>query len=287
MARSVAEINDYLVKALVTNMAAIGITLDPLLWSKRNLFRLICYTVAIGQALLEQLQDVFLANVEEVQSKSAAASTLWLQDAMFKFQYSLLDPQVLQIIDNVPQYPVVDETLRIITACSVKSNISNQVKIKVAKDDPFVALDALELAAAQSYIEYKGAAGITYIVSSGDADKLYLEATIWYQGQYAAVIQDNVINAVNAFLQTLSKQNFDGSLKLVDLEVLIRQLPGVNDVLLTNVRARKDADVFADGTDLVLNQTVISRLWNTDAGYIVEEDTVGKTFTDSLTFVAE
>lgn len=287
MARSVAEINEVLVKALVDNMAAIGITLDPLLWSKRNLFRLICYTVAIGQALLEQLQDVYLAKVEEVQSKSAAASALWLQDAMFKFQYDAINPQILQIIDNVPQYPIVDETLRIITACSVKSNLSNQVKIKVAKGDPFVALNALELAAAQSYVDYKGAAGVTYIVSSGNADKLYIEATIWYQGQYAAVIQTNIITAINDYLQTLSKQNFDGSLKMVDLDVLIRSQPGVNDVLLVNVRARKDADVFADGTDLILAQTVISRLWNTDAGYIVEEDTAGKTFTDSLTFVAE
>lgn len=287
MARSVAEINEVLVKALVDNMAAIGITLDPLLWSKRNLFRLICYTVAIGQALLEQLQDVYLAKVEEVQSKSAAASALWLQDAMFKFQYDAINPQILQIIDNVPQYPVVDETLRIITACSVKSNLSNQVKLKVAKGDPFVALNALELAAAQSYVDYKGAAGVTYIVSSGNADKLYIEATIWYQGQYAAVIQTNIITAINDYLQTLSKQNFDGSLKMVDLDVLIRSQPGVNDVLLVNVRARKDADVFADGTDLILSQTVISRLWNTDAGYIVEEDTAGKTFTDSLTFVAE
>lgn len=287
MARSVAEINEVLVKALVDNMAAIGISLDPLLWSKRNLFRLICYTVAIGQALLEQLQDVYLSKVEEVQSKSAAASALWLQDAMFKFQYDAINPQILQIIDNVPQYPIVDETLRIITACSVKSNLSNQVKIKVAKGDPFVALNALELAAAQSYVDYKGAAGVTYIVSSGNADKLYIEATIWYQGQYAAVIQTNIITAINDYLQTLSKQNFDGSLKMVDLDVLIRSQPGVNDVLLVNVRARKDADVFADGTDLILSQTVISRLWNTDAGYIVEEDTAGKTFTDSLTFVAE
>jgi len=287
MARSVDEINEYIVKALVDNMANIGITIDPLLWSKRNLLRLICYTIAIGQALLEQLQDKFLSDVEEVQSKSAAASTLWLQDAMFKFQYSLLNPQVLQMIDNVPQYPVIDEELRIITACSVKSNISNQVKIKVAKENPFVALDALELAAAQSYIDLKGAAGITYIVSSGNADKLYLEANIYYQGQYAGVIQANIIDAINDYLQTLSIQNFDGSLKMVDIEVLIRSQPGVNDVLLKNVRARKDADVFADGTDLVLNQTVISRLWNTDAGYIVEENTVGKTFADSLTFIAE
>jgi len=62
---------------------------------------------------------------------------------------------------------------------------------------------------------------------------------------------------------------------------------GVNDVVLNNVRGRDDASSFSNGIDLVLNNTVISRQWNTIAGYIVQETTTGKTFADSLTFIGQ
>jgi hypothetical protein len=287
MARSIENINSFIVSNLVTQMAAIGITINPTLWSKRNILRAICYTVAICQNLMEQLQDAYLVNVENIQATAAAASTLWLQDAMFKFQYSATNPQVLQLINVVPQYPVIDPTLRIISACSVKPSVSNQVKIKVAKGNPFIALSGPELSAAQSYINLKGAAGITYIVSSNNSDKIYINANIYYQGQYATVISANVIAAINAFFQNLSITNFDGSMKLSDLESVIRNVQGVNDVVFVNVKARQDSDAFTAGTYLVQSQQVISRLWASIAGYMVPETTAGSQLTDSLNFIAE
>lgn len=98
MARSVAEINNYIVTNLVSQFASQGITITPTLWSKRNILRLVCYTVAIAQALLEQLQDIFIQRVEDIQGRSAAASILWLQDKFFKFQYNATTPQILQAV---------------------------------------------------------------------------------------------------------------------------------------------------------------------------------------------
>lgn len=300
MARSVEQINAYIVGTLVTNFAAIGITINPIQWSRRNLLRAICFTVAVVQALFEQLQDLFLQTIESVQARSAAASILWLQDAMFKFQYSATVPQILQFITvtltsatGVPfdylyvTYPVIDTSLRIITACSVKSTISGRVNIKIAKSSPFVALSAPELAAAQSYVNIKGAAGITYLVSSLDADRLYIDADIWYQGSYSAVIQANVIAALNAFMQTLSRIDFDGSIKLSDIEGCIRNVAGVNDVVLQNVQARANATAYGSGTNMVVANLVVSRLYNTAAGYIIQETTATHTFADSLTFIAQ
>ena len=165
MARSVSNINDYIVSNLVTNFAAIGITINPLLWSKRNLLRLICYTVAISQALMEQLQDLFRQNIELTVSKAAAASALWVQDKMFKFQYSATNPQIIALINTVPTYAVVDPTLLLITACSVTTDVSNSVNIKVAKGNPLVALAAPEISSAQGYINIIGIAGINYNVT--------------------------------------------------------------------------------------------------------------------------
>jgi len=49
---------------------------------------------------------------------------------------------------------------------------------------------------------------------------------------------------------------------------------------------RSDSTPFVDGTFLVQNNTVISRIFPTIAGYVVEETTAGQTFTDKLTFIA-
>jgi len=287
MARSVDEINSYIKAQLVTNFAAIGITIDPTTWSKRNMLRAICFTVATCQAVIEQLQDLFQQTIEDVAAKAPAASAPWVQDKMFKFQYSATDPQIIALINTIPEYPVVDPLLRIITACSVTSSVSNETQVKVAKENPFVALSAPELSAAQGYINIIGVAGINYVVVSLESDKMFIEADIYYQGQYAAVIQANVIAAIEAWFVDRATNNFNGTVEMADLEGIINGVTGVNDVVLNNVRGRADADAFASGIDLILGTQVLQRKWQTIAGYIGQEDTVGYTFADSLTFIAE
>lgn len=287
MARKVEEINQYIVDNLVINFAAIGITIDPITWSKRNILRAICFTIAVCQALLEQLQDVFIQNVESIADRAPAASPKWVQDKMFKFQYSATDPQVIALIDTIPTYPVVNEDLRIITACSVTSNVSNETQIKVAKGNPFQALDGSEKSAAQGYINIIGVAGINYVVISLGSDKLYIEADIYYQGQYSAVIQATMIAAIEAWFVKLATTQFNGAAEMSDLEATMIAVPGVNDVVLKNVRGRANTDLFSAGIDLVLGTAIIQRKWQTIAGYIGQEDTPTKTFADTLNFIAE
>ena len=287
MARKVDEIQAYIVATLVTNFAAIGITIDPLTWSKRNMLRAICFTVATCQALLEQLQDLFQQTIETIAAKAPAASASWVQDKMFKFQYSATDPQIIALIDTVPEYPVVDELLRIITACSVTSSVSNETQVKVAKGNPFAALSAPELSAAQGYINVIGVAGINYVVISLESDKMFIEADIYYQGQYAAVIQANVIAAIEAWFIDRATNNFNGAVEMADLEGVINSVTGVNDVVLNNVRGRANTDLFSAGIDFILGTQVIQRKWQTVAGYIGQETTATKTFADTLNFIAE
>jgi len=287
MARSVSEINSYIVDNLVAQFASIGITIDPTTWSKRNLLRAICYTVAIAQALEEQLQDAFMSDVEDAVAVASAASFAWIQAKMFEFQYSATDPQFVTLVNLVPVYPVVDPTLRIITACSVTSDISQSVTIKLAKGNPFQALSSLELSSAQGYIDEIGDAGIDYECVSLNPDQLYVDADVYYQGQYASVIQSTVIQAITDWLASLAVTKFDGKIKVSDLEDEIRNIPGVNDVVLNNVRARPDSVLFAAGIDLVLGTQVLQRQYSTEAGYIVPETTSGKTLADSLNFIID
>ena len=296
MARTVSVIQTQVQDTLVANMATIGITIDTTQWSKRNVMRVFCFVFASCAAILEQLMDVLKASIETTVSQSAAASVLWIQSKMFQFQYSATDPQILQLIDIVTQYPIIDKTLQITTACSVTSTINNSVQIKVATGNPFTSFSGPQLAAAQAYINILGTAGIKYVVMSANADQLYVNADVYYNGQYSAIIQANVIAAINTFLQTLPTvtvinnvtiTNLDGTLKISDLENAIRSVTGVTDVVLKNVKGRADTVLFANGTDLVLNNTVTARQWKTIAGYIVEETTTGKTFADSLNFLAQ
>ena len=283
MARTIAQIQAQIIATKQAQPELAGLTST----SKRAIWNLWTFVIATCIGIFEQLLDSFLLSVEAQVNASAGASILWLQAKMFQFQYDAITPQVVQLINTVPQYPVVDATKQIVTACSVTSSLSNQVTIKVAKSNPYVALVSAELTAAQSYINTIGAAGISYTVISLNPDKLYVQASIYYQGQYSTVIQQNVIDAINSFLQNLSITNFNGSMKISDLEGVIRNVAGVNDVILNNVKGRDDASTFANGVDLVLNNTVISRQWDTVAGYIVQETTSGKTFADSLIFIAQ
>lgn len=287
MARTTAEVNSFIVANLVTNFATIGVTIDPTQWSKRNIMRMICYTVAVCQAYMEQLQDVYQAVLEAIYNKSAAASNLWIQAQMLLFQYSATNPQVLQLINTVIGYPVVDPTLFIITACSVTTSISNNVLIKVATGNPFVSLSADQLNAAQAYANIKFTAGIVYTVTSGDADRIYIQANVEYSGLYSAVIQTSVIAAINAFFQNISVTNFNGAIQMSDLEGIIRGVPGVTDVTLVNVFGRSATVAFGMGSSMIVNSQTLNRLYLPTAGYCISEDTTGKTLADSLIFIPQ
>jgi hypothetical protein len=93
-----------------------------------------------------------------------------------------------------------------------------------------------------------------------------------------------VIDAINTFFASLP---FDGSMKLLDLEIAIRNVQGVNDVVFQNVQARADGTSFGSGTYLVQSQTVVGRIWPTVAGYIVGETTSGQTLANTLNFIPE
>ena len=288
MARTVQQCNDAIVSALVTEFASVGVTINPALWSKASLLRVICWSIAVAQSLFEQLQDISIAKMEAIQATSPAASAAWLQDAAFKFQYSATTPQYLTVISGVCQYQNVNPALRIVTACAVVSDLMNIVYLKVAKGATTLQkLSSGELTALQAYINQKGTAGVTYIVTSSDPDRLYISASIYYKGIYSAVIQANVIAAINTYLKTFSVNSFGGIFYLSDLQAMIKGIEGVNDVVFTRVNLRYSTQSALAGINLVSAGTEINRKYITNAGYIIQEDTTGYTFADTLTFIAE
>jgi len=281
MARSVAEIQTQMLDAIAAD-ATLGTLLTST--SKRAIYRLFTFVVAVGINVLEQLIDIFTLSVETTASKAIPATAAWLQDQVFKFQYSATNPQVIQLINFAPAYPIVDETLRIISRCSVTTNLSNSVVVKVATGTTPAALTSPQLVALQSYMDLIGIAGVNYVCTSLAADKIYIQANIYYQGQYSSVISQNVQLAITNFLAGIP---FNGNVKISDLEDTIRNVEGVNDIVSVNIRTRDDSTALASATYLVQSQQVIGRQWATIAGYIVPETTAGNTLADTLTFIAE
>lgn len=291
MARTVNQINDSIVASYVSNMAAIGITITPTEWSRRNLQKLLIFVIAIATAIFEQLLDNYVSAIETKIAQAAPQTAAWFKAQMLKFQFSATDPQILQFDETefYPYYPVVDTDLQVIKYVSVVAGTFGTTRIKVAAQVAGLPADldttyTGALAAAQNYVDTIAISGITYYVVSGNADRLYVEATIYYQGGYSAVIQDTVIAAIDAFLAALP---FDGMLLLSNLELAIKSVAGVNDVVFSNVQGRSDGTAYGSGTNLVVTNTVTSRLYNTSAGYIISEDTATHTLADSLTFISE
>lgn len=285
MARSVNAIQQQLQDALVQYALEAGVTIDVTTWSKRNYLRLMTFAVAAVIAIFEQLLDVYQSIIEKLLAAGAPASPAWLQKKAFEFQYSATDPQVLIITGSeVPHYPAIRDDLKIITRASVNTTLSNNVEIKVAKSEPPTSLDVSELAAFSNYITDRGVAGINYTCISADADKIMISADVFFRGQFSAVILDKIRASLDAYYASLP---FNGTLKIVDLEAAIRNTEGVNDVVLKDVRARKDTTAYASGTNLVLANELLERNWATSAGYIVEETEATHTLTDTLNLISE
>lgn len=300
MARKISEIEAQIVYEKTQQSALSGLT-SP---SQTAKFTTWIFIQAVAINLFEQILDLFKADFEAKLEASFTGSKAWVRDKVLKFQYDATTPQITQLIDFYPIYPTVDATKRIITRCTVKTLPNMIVSVKVAKQEPPIALTTLELNSLIGYLEqggdgtYAGAgsgigfAGIKFLVQSFTADKLYLNAEIIYNGQYAAVIETNVIAAINLYLKNIPFGT--GAVRIVDLiqavlpdysdGILINGVEGVSDFIITDLAMRADATPFVSKTYLIQNKTEILSTYPTYAGYVIEEITLLNTFTDTLTF---
>lgn len=294
MARTVSSIQELIISTLVTAAANVGVTINPSEWSMYDYRQLLTYVSAVASATLEQLYDAFTTDVEVLVSQAAPQTGSWFQAQMLKFQYSSTDPQILEFdeVTFAPQYPVTDTTLQIVKYCSVVPAAFGTSFIKVAKQTSGLptALGVAELAAAQSYINLLSVPGITITATSNASDKIYIQATIYYNGLYASVITSTVIAAIKSYLQIKSTDNpngipFNGYFTLSDLEVAIKDVPGVTDVVFANVRGRANGTAFPGGVSLVVSNTVVARNYSLSAGYCETETASSNTINDSLTFI--
>ncbi len=296
MVRSIATIQAALIADVIANFTALANDPDTsasdkaeLLkfvanTSKRAIWRQWTFNTAVAIALSEQQIDVLQAQIDAVVAKAPSATNNFIQDKVLNyFQFDPNVPQVVKIVDLIPKYPIEDPSLRIITRCSVVTSSSFRVNVKVAKQNPPIQLSIIEQVALDFFLQTIGIAGVNYAIINEASDKIYIEGDVKYFGSYSAVIKTNVIAAINNYLASIP---FNGIIKIIDIEKTIRNVEGVDDVLLKNVRARKNSETFPAGTTLINNYTLVQSAYPTFAGYIVEETTAGNTFTTTITTTA-
>lgn len=231
----------------------------------------------------EQLVDIKKDEIDLTILNNAVGSEAWVQNKVLEFQYSSTNPQVVSIINYSPKYATIDEKLRLITRCSVKTDLNKIVKIKVATGDPPTTITSAQYTSLYGYIDTIMQCGVTFDLINLPSDKLYIEAEVYYNGQYIDVIQSNVEAAINNYLSQLS---FNGAVIISEIEDSIQAVSGVNDVKFIAIKARQDSVVLSSASIIYSLATSTNiREWNTISGYIVEETTSGNTFSDKITYI--
>jgi hypothetical protein len=283
MARTIATIQQSIIAQVQATPALAALTVDP---SNRAIWQLWTFITATSQATAEQLMDAYTAMLEAMIAVVPYGSPQWVQAKVLQFQYSSTDPQVAQFDTSTYTiaFPVVNSNYLIISRCSViqggliPDTVLGQVGILVATGNPPNELSqgapGTQLPALQSYLNLIAPPGISYLAISNPADLLFIQAQVYYEGQYSGVIQANMDTAINAFLAAIP---FDGVLLLSNLEGAMKAVAGVNDVVFQNVSARPYNIAFGSGTSLVQNYTVVQRNWQTQAGYIIAENATDET----------
>jgi hypothetical protein len=280
MARTIAEIQDQIITSIQADTDLSGVN-SP---SRRALWRLWTYIVAVAISVFEQILDIAKVDFETIVRAAPPATAEWIRGKMLEFQYDPDTAQHVQLVDFVPQYLTVDESLRIITRCGVNVSAYNTVYVKVAKGTQPGPLSESERLAAQDYLRIIGIAGIHYLVVSLPPDRLFIHADIYIKGSNQAYVMLDVPKAIEGYLTSIP---FDGVMKIVDLIDTMKSVPGVSDVVLHSIAARTESVSFANRTSLIKDKTLLNSKWQTQAGYMVPEDTTGQTLSETLNYIVQ
>ena len=279
MARTVAQIKQSMLDAKNADptLSALTSTSQTAKW---NLYYFI---VASCIAIFEQLQDLFKTELEAIASTAAPSTPQWTRNKVLKYQKG--DVAELNTTTFTIEYPTINTANQILTRCAVITAPNRTVLIKVAKSNPPVPVSVGELAELQSYIETFNPAGIAFTIINENSDKMEVAATIYYNGQYSAVISTNVVAALNNYMATLP---FNGVISTQAVVDAIQAVEGVNSVSLARILVRKHTVAYGAGVTLYnLSTGVDSVQYQTIAGYVVQETTATHTFADTLSYIVQ
>lgn len=273
MARTISEIKAGILLQIAATPVLSGLSTG----STTSLFSLVAAVVATVHNTLEKLFDSFAAYVEAMLLRAKPGTANWYAQQMLLFQQG----DELVADDEGIHYTAGSAGARVITRATAKENDqTGQLFIKVATDgtEPgtLAPLPAAVLTQALGYIDRKRFAGTKLQLVSRVSDYLRVEGQVYYDPllelEGEAGLKAKVAAAVAGYLASLE---FDGLVFLAKIYDAIQAVPGVKDVLLTSVSARSGQAL----------PVAITRVYETQAGYIVTDPDPGAGPVDTLQFL--
>ena len=279
MARTVAQIKQSMLDAKNADSTLSTLTST----SQTAKWNLYYFIVASCIAIFEQLQDIFKTELETIASTAAPSTPQWTRNKVLKYQKG--DVAQLNTTTYVIEYPTINTANQILTRCAVITAPNRTVLIKVAKGNPPTPVSVGELAEVQSYVETFNPAGIAFTLINENSDKMEVAATIYYNGQYSAVISTNVVAALNSYMANLP---FNGVISTQAVVDAIQAVEGVISVSLARILVRKHSVAYGAGVTLYNLSTGVDAVqYQTIAGYVVQETTATHTFNDTLSYIVQ
>jgi len=230
-----------------------------------NILGLFATEVVILENLFAELE----ADLEVRKTEIPTGTLKWYAAETLLYQFG----DILEIINGIPSYSVIDELKQIIKVSSATEQ-SGFVLIKAAKldvsDNP-EKLDPSELSGLTQYWIEKRFAGTAVQVISQDGDQMQVTALIEVDGQIIAADGQSVANpgvypveeAIKTYWRNL---DFNGKYTIMGMVDAIQAATGVQNVVVNLVEAKAfDAVSYVDVTALT------DQSYTAAAGYIVED----------------
>lgn len=268
MAKTIDEWYGLMEAQYVSNMAAVGVTVDTTTWSKANLQRIFLYTIAIIANMIDQLMDTLKVDIDADIAAMKPGSLQWIAEMARKFQYGDNLVAEADYYDNTGQTDAQIAAKKIVSYAAVVE-LDRGVRIKVAKTvgSDLGALSSDELTAFTTYMKQVMYAGVKRIITSGPADSLKLTLRILYNPLVIAssgaridgITMTPVKDAIKTHLKNLP---FNGVFSVQQLVDAIQAVEGVNDLNVDQVQTKYGALGFT-----TVDISVIP-----DAGYLRIDD---------------
>jgi hypothetical protein len=302
MARSISQIQSQIMAQITTNPVLGTQLTSP---SQVAIYNVFSYIVATALSIEEQLRDIFQTEIETDIANAPPGTPQWIVGMLKYFQYNATVPQVatLDLTTYTISYPVVNPAYNVIAQAAVITDPNKVVVIKVAGSNPAVCFDNTPgvasllspiaagptMEALVSYLDSINFAGVEFSIINVLPDLFLIGANIYYDGQYASVIQPSVNTAISNYLATLPFNGLitlNGSASNPGLIDAITAVPGVEDIDFTNVSIRPyNITDLSLATVLVNNQQLINRNSGTYSGRAILDPTYQGTIQGTTSYI--
>lgn len=283
MARTQATISDEMIQYLKTNYGGVGQPFyyyfydtngNPITPSKTAYVQMLADMQAYGIGLHEQILDYFKSQADAQLAQTVYRTPNWIRAQILLFQYG----DIVSILNNTTftmGYATVNAAKRIFTQAAVNFN-NGVITVKAAVSNPPTTPSSPQQTALIAYLKTILGAGTNIQGIFAPADKIKIQGTVYYDGQ-DPTIQSDVIAALNAYIANLQ---FDGTVRMSDIETTILSVAGVKDWLPNTIEVTPN---IGSPVYLINAGTIINKDTKTYSGYLVQ-DTAPNDFASTLTF---